>query len=495
MTANQLATRQSAEILEAALAALHTPKAGSFLPAIESALQREPANPQLWQVHGLIQRQLDRREIAIASLRRAQELAPAAPGIAHSLARTLFEAGMPSLSEYGRALELAPGEPEIISGMTSALVAAGEIDAAIAGLAQILSRSPLWVEGHKLLGDLRWANGERQGFARSYDAALALHPQHFALRREQIVQLVNAEDWDSLLEAISAGRKAMGELPLFGANEAVCFAELGDFERADRLFAPYTAMQDPTVQVRWIRHLLRSDRPEEASRHIEPWLEHPDAMNFWPYASIAWRLIGDERWGWLEGDDRFVGIYDIADRLPPLDKLADVLRTLHKTRGQPLGQSVRGGSQTDGNLFTLIDPTIVALREVIREIVAEHVSRLPKRDRRHPLLGSPRTPIEFSGAWSVRLRSGGSHSNHIHPRGWFSSAFYVELPEDLGRDESGWLTIGEPQAQLQTGLAPFRTIEPKPGRLVLFPSTMWHGTRPFHNGERLTVAFDVAVPA
>ncbi|MGH8526802.1 MAG: hypothetical protein ACREXY_22100, partial [Gammaproteobacteria bacterium] len=148
MTANQLATRQSAEVLEAALAALHTPKAGSFLPAIESALKREPANPQLWQVHGLIQRQLDRREIAIASLRRAQELAPAAPGIAHSLARTLFEAGMPSLSEYGRALELAPGEPEIISGMTSALVAAGEIDAAIAGLDQILSRSPLWVEGH-----------------------------------------------------------------------------------------------------------------------------------------------------------------------------------------------------------------------------------------------------------------------------------------------------------------------------------------------------------
>ena len=37
-------------------------------------------------------------------------------------------------------------------------------------------------------------------------------------------------------------------------------------------------------------------------------------------------------------------------------------------------------------------------------------------------------------------------------------------------------------------------IEPKPGRLVLFPSTMWHGTEPFAAGERLTVAFDVARP-
>jgi len=44
-------------------------------------------------------------------------------------------------------------------------------------------------------------------------------------------------------------------------------------------------------------------------------------------------------------------------------------------------------------------------------------------------------------------------------------------------------------------LPPIRTIEPKPGRLVLFPSTMWHGTRPFDAGERLTVAFDVKRPA
>ena len=43
-------------------------------------------------------------------------------------------------------------------------------------------------------------------------------------------------------------------------------------------------------------------------------------------------------------------------------------------------------------------------------------------------------------------------------------------------------------------LPPIRLIEPRPGRLVLFPSTMWHGTRPFAQGERLTVAFDVARP-
>jgi hypothetical protein len=77
--------------------------------------------------------------------------------------------------------------------------------------------------------------------------------------------------------------------------------------------------------------------------------------------------------------------------------------------------------------------------------------------------------------------------------GWLSSALYITLPEGLGgADHSGWLTLGEPQEELRLELPPTRMVEPKPGRLALFPSWMWHGTRPFAEGERLTVAFDVA---
>ena len=38
---------------------------------------------------------------------------------------------------------------------------------------------------------------------------------------------------------------------------------------------------------------------------------------------------------------------------------------------------------------------------------------------------------------------------------------------------------------------PLHLIAPRPGRLVLFPSFLHHGTRAFAAGERLTVAFDV----
>jgi hypothetical protein len=176
--------------------------------------------------------------------------------------------------------------------------------------------------------------------------------------------------------------------------------------------------------------------------------------------------------------------------------LAERLRTIHRSTHQPLEQSLRGGTQTDGPLFARVDPEIRRLRAAIKQAVEAHIAQLAPVDPRHPILSIDRSqPVRFAGSWSVRLTGGGHHVNHVHPAGWFSSAFYVALPEDGmgGEDKAGWLTLGEAPG-LGLDLKPFRSIEPKPGRLVLFPSTMWHGTRPFPAGERLTVAFDVARP-
>ena len=495
MTAPSTRSSIPEAILNEAIAALDTPRAGDLLAQVELALRQTPSDFRLWHVHGLILRQLDRREEAIFSLRKANNLGPHEPKIAHGLARTLLEAGLPSIEEYGDALRLSPGNPDVMLGLTSAFVAEGRAGDAVVGLERIVDRSPLWVDGHAMLSRLRWIGGERDGFARSFGQAIERNPGELSLWHEYIRTLSHAEHFDEVLKIIAKGRAALGDRPLFAANEAIAHAELGHTEQADILFDRLSQLDDSSVAVRQVRHFLRSGRPQRAVEAIEPWLTRPEAFMFWPYASIAWRMTGDERWDWLEGDERFVGIYDIADRLPALDDLADTLRRLHTLTGQPLEQSVRGGTQTDGNLFRHIDPMIVALRESIRAVVAEHVAGLPAPDPRHPLLRSPRTPIGFSGAWSVRLQSGGKHSNHVHPMGWISSALYVALPPDLGEGQAGWLTLGESRApNFEIDLPPLRTIEPKPGRLVLFPSTMWHGTRPFQAGERLTVAFDVAVP-
>jgi uncharacterized protein (TIGR02466 family) len=100
----------------------------------------------------------------------------------------------------------------------------------------------------------------------------------------------------------------------------------------------------------------------------------------------------------------------------------------------------------------------------------------------------------FNGSWSVRLRASGHHTNHVHPRGWISSACYVQLPDSMSdpKTQDGILTFGEPSIATIPALSAEYSVRPGVGMLVLFPSYFWHGTVPFSgNQPRLTVAFDV----
>ncbi len=66
----------------------------------------------------------------------------------------------------------------------------------------------------------------------------------------------------------------------------------------------------------------------------------------------------------------------------------------------------------------------------------------------------------------------------------------MALPKFEGQE--GWLKFGEPPFDMGFSDPVRRMVEPKVGRLVLFPSYMWHGTLPFTAPDtRTTIAFDV----
>jgi tetratricopeptide (TPR) repeat protein len=480
----------------AGVAAINAGIEDEALPLLERAVRANPHYARLWQALGLACRGLDELAPAIRALERAALLAPNDGLIAHALARSAMEAGLPAVALFDRARRVAPKDLSILLSRTAALFVEGRLADAFDSLEAELARNPRWFEGQSALARLRWMTGGRDDFTAGYEAALASTPADADLWAALIGTLTDAELYEEALEAIERARRGTGGLAAFDALEAIGRAEIGDTEAADRLFARLGPLRHLTLVVRLVRHHLRSGRAKEAAALAESFLGEDPGGQLWPYLSAAWRLTGDPRWEWLEGDPALVGVYDIGDRAGDLEALAARLRTLHLATHQPLEQSVRGGTQTDGPLFARLDPEIRALRRSIVEAVEEHVAQLPPPRSNHPLLGTSRPGrIRFSGSWSVRLTGGGRHSNHIHPAGWLSSAFYVSLPppKERGPEPAGWLTLGE-ATELGLDLPPFRTIEPKPGRLVLFPSTMWHGTKPFEAGERLTVAFDVAPP-
>jgi len=111
-----------------------------------------------------------------------------------------------------------------------------------------------------------------------------------------------------------------------------------------------------------------------------------------------------------------------------------------------------------------------------------------------PFLARKSGAFDFSGSWSCRLNSSGYHTNHVHTKGWISSAYYVDLPPAVaaGEGNQGALKFGESPFGLGDDDRPSRIVTPGVGKLVLFPSYFWHGTVRFKaDRPRLTVAFDV----
>lgn len=465
-----------------------------LLPAARRLSERNRADARLAQLLGLAARAGDEGPLAYTAFSRAARLAPADALINQSHAQTALEAGKPAVELFERAAALAPQSGPVLLGMAAALVAERRAPEAVAYLEAILVRNPLWTEGHRSLAHIRGQIGLDP--LTQIDAALAHLPAAEPLHRLRIATLLEARRLEDSLSAISNTRAALGSAPWLDRLAAHAASELGRFAQADLLFSAAPSPTAPEDIALAARHALRAGRPEQTLALLEPHLADAPNQIFWPYLSLTWRMLGDPRHEWLEGDPRLVGIYDLADRIGDLNGLADHLRSLHFASEAPLDQSVRGGTQTDGNLLLRDEEPIQRLRQVFLETIAAHVERLGPPVQGHPTLLSQREPLRIAGSWSVRLRDAGFHTDHVHNQGWLSSAFYVALPDALappGPDHAGWLTLGESR-DLMPGLPPLRLIEPKPGRLVLFPSTLWHGTRPFPAGERLTVAFDIAIP-
>lgn len=483
-----------AAFLKAASAAIELGRADLAEPALSRAVQTAPGEYRFWQFLGLARRALQDSGGANQAFISAAKLAPQDPLIAHSVARTALEAGFPALTAFNRARLLAPEDGSVMLGRVAAMLALGKGDEARSQLADLLAENPGWVEGHQALAKLIAQVAPDEQIDASLNQALAAYPQAGALWHARFEVLMQAKDYAGTIAAVQHARRALGPAEELDRIEAMCLSEHGEAAAAQALFDHLPFPRSAHVATWPLRNFIRLGRIDEAQLLADQHFEAEGESVLWPYRALLWRLAGDPRWHWLEGDPRLIGTFDIAPALGSLDGLTDLLRSLHLTRGAQLDQSVRGGTQTDGNLLARAEPELRQLRALLIEAVRDYVAQLPPPDPAHPMLLAQRAPLQVAGAWSVRLTDSGFHIDHVHQHGWISSACYITVPDpDPDQPEGGWLAFGECR-ELLPNLRGFRVEPPIPGKLVLFPSIMWHGTRPFGSGERMTVAFDIARP-
>lgn len=366
-------------------------------------------------------------------------------------------------------------------------------DAAEARLESSLQRWPTEPSLHIQLASLRWLRGLGEKSMVFLERAIADYPGELKLRLIAADLLRRGGFAERALTILNDGFRAAPESPAFLTSIGVV---LDGMHRCDEAL-PYLrkavacAPQSIPARRNLMVTLLRLGEPAEALTLInELSASAPDDQQLIAYRATALRMLGDPAYRQLHDYARLVRTY----RLQPPAELAHELSKLHRWQQWPLEQSLRGGTQT-GNNLPGDNPVIAAFLAMLDAPIRDYIARLDS-SRDHPTDRRKRSSYRLSGSWSVRLRPGGFHINHVHPMGWLSSAYYVEVPPqpEHAQPKAGWLKFGEPDLPMP-GCTPDHFVAPEPGMLVLFPSYIWHGTVPFEHGEqRLTADFDV-VPA
>ena len=433
---------------------------------------------------------------ADAAATAACEAAPHDPVAAMMLAQVRFERGLPAADLFARAFALDPANRDALRNHALALAAEGEAGAAEALLVRALDQSPGWLDGLRVLASLRWIMGDAEGFDAAWRDAARRSPAQQGLWLGWFGALGQVRDWPRAIAVLDEAERHLGETRAILAARIFVAGESGALDQCAALLAQAGPAPDPFLQMARVRLALRRGEAAAARDHALAMLAGPARAQAWSYLGTAWRLLDDPRAEWLEGDPAFVRAHRVGLSDQDLAELAEVLRGLHGARAAYAEQTVRLGTQTDRSVLLRHEPVLQRTRAALMDAVQTHVAGLPPPDPDHPLRAGPRGALRIAGSWSVRLGPGGFNVAHCHPLGWLSSAFYVAVPDAgvMGEGTAGHFHWGAPPAELGLDLPPRGTIAPQPGMLVLFPSTMWHGTFPIAAGERLNIAFDI-VPA
>jgi tetratricopeptide (TPR) repeat protein len=479
------------------------------LEILQRAASIDPLDARIWLGVGDVHQQIGTLEKAVQAYELALKASPNLAVAHHSLGLTYAALHdlENAITQYGHARKAGLVNPALDYNEAVTLSRQGDFYAATELMRRVSQADPDNIQAHILQADYGWQAGIYASPCSSIIEAAQRLGSQSPLYRAAIKRTLQARAFHEALNLIECAPKALQVSPEFSAARANILSETGDFKAADEIYDGLHAFihQSGSALSTYARHLLKKGKPELAELACQSaLLLEPDLQIAQSYLGVAWRMQNDPREYWLHDYDTAVfsvpltvpeNYRDLPDFLATLRKL---LSEFHNANKAPVDQSVRGGTQTLEHLFTRRNPEISQLRLSIEKVLNAIFSKMTA-DPTHPFLRRiPRgeNNFIFSGAWSVQLAAQGYHLNHMHNEGWLSSACYISLPSEMTsaaeNNHEGWLQLGSPPAEMGLDLPPRRLVKPVPGNVVLFPSSMWHGTLPFQsNTPRLSVAFDV----
>ncbi len=506
------------------------------LSRLQMGLSRAPDHYEMLNVLGNVQKAVHDLARAEKAFRSSLAIKPDYLIARRNLAFTLMQMEQPhiALMEFSVLPQAEQGSHNIPLAKVICLKDSHRLDEAKAALDKLSAANPNENYGF-IAGQIAAAQGH-------YDDAITAYSRAYTDPKNGPQAIKNSAQILHMLDQWSAAQELLSKLAATGSPAALaaiseCYVEAGDLKQADSVIqaAKHAHKNAPILQKAESEISLQRGRAQDAYQSARAALDAaPGRLDYMAqfarcaFAAGAYndvlvaaenalkRVPNDQFWrAMLAAAGRatgqayrhyfdYQGLVKVYDLPPPEgyssieafnEALAKALSELHVFKAAPLDQSLRLGTQTEIDLRFAKAPEIQAFFKLIDAPIRDYIAHVGPNPE-NPVGRRNTGNYRFSGAWSVRLGAGGFHVNHVHPMGWISSSYYVQVPKEVenSKAKNGWIQFGQPPTDI-SDMSPEHVIEPKSGRLVLFPSYMWHGTLPItEDSPRLTLPFDI-IPA
>ncbi len=428
--------------------------------AYQRILESDPNQPIALHLLGVVAHQTGKNDVAVDLITRAIAIDPDLAEAHSNLGTALRELGKleEAVTSYHKALALKPDYADAHNNLGNALKDLGKPEEAVASYHKALNLKPDLAEAHNNLGNALRDLGKPEEAISSYQKALNLKPDYVNAHNNlglALRELGRLEDALQIFESI--------DTPECYAHVLECLFALGEY---DKFYEKQTA----------------SARNNEINTRVA-------AIN----AFASHQLNRSDPHPFCPTPLKFVRVCEPLDGVDDADGfLRDLMDDLQSREAiwEPPGKTTRHGFQTMSNLFKKPYGRLVELDRIIKDTIENYRFEFSSENCDFIRL-FPKT-LTLSG-WFIRLIKGGHQTEHIHSGAWLSGIFYLQMPKCTDQEE-GSIELGlwGYDYPILNKSYPKNRFYPKNGGIILFPSSLFHRTIPFHSDEeRMSIAFDL----
>jgi hypothetical protein len=264
------------------------------------------------------------------------------------------------------------------------------------------------------------------------------------------------------------------------------------------------ALKDPTLDFRPLALLARLLPPRGETERLWDLCVDLRARGFWSgylpavsaFAAAAMRY--NEEVAALMNPARWFSATRLGLRKNFNESLSAELLANGNISSVPSSKATRGDSAWVEDLHIFGGPLAKEILAACRRCATDYIAQ--RELFAEDVMMAQRPGGVKLKSWAALLHGDGYQRWHVHPEGWISGVYYVDLPK-LERADGGT------EGYIEFGIFPFSDeipnldrhswrVKPEAGTLLLFPSYYAHRTWPTKVSDaRLSIAFDVVPSA